>query len=344
MGCSNTKVSDSVNNKAAIPIHGAPAAAPKNSVKEAEDKQEQEKIKARAPRQRRVSVSAEADKDTSVFVPKVFPKDEEAMKRIEKSVRNNLLFGALDDAQRKMVIEAMEEKKCTEGQKIINQGEQGDYFYVVDSGVYSVTLKNVNDGKPVLHYEAGNAFGELALMYNCPRAATVTCDIGGVLWALDRNTFKHVVINSMSGKRQKYEVFLTGVDILKNLTQEERSKLADVIESLDFKDGEIIIREGEANYDKMKLYFIEEGEAVAHAKDEGGNDKIVGEMKVSDYFGEKALIQKAPRAATVSAKGKLVCAVIDVAAFERLLGPCRDIMVRRFETYEKRRSLSFAKP
>ncbi len=90
-------------------------------------------------------------------------------------------------------------------------------------------------------------------------------------------------------------------------------------------------------------------------------------IKVADYFGEKALIQKAPRAATVSAKGKLVCAVIDVAAFERLLvsaflpyiifkrtlifsftiylkGPCRDIMVRRFETYEKRRSMSFAKP
>ena len=101
---------------------------------------------------------------------------------------------------------------------------------------------------------------------------------------------------------------------------DERSKLADVVESSSFKDGEVVITEGDSQFDSMKLYFVEEGNAVAYIKDgaEGAN-KIVGEMTVSDYFGEVALIKREPRAATVIAKGDLTCAVIDIAAFERLL-------------------------
>ena len=175
-----------------------------------------EKMKARAPRVRRGSVSAEADKGgaDANFIPPVIPKSKEQSYRINKSIANNLLFSSLDDAQRKTVIDAMDERKTKEGEAIIKQGDAGDYFYVVDSGIFSVTLNGVNDGKPVLHYESGNAFGELALMYNCPRAATVTCDMEGCLWSLDRATFKQVVINSMSGKRKRYEAFLDSMKIL----------------------------------------------------------------------------------------------------------------------------------
>ena len=62
----------------------------------------------------------------------------------------------------------MFEKKYTTGDKVIVQGDVGDNFYVVDNGEFDVILKQAGD-KPVHTYQPGGNFGELALMYNCPR-------------------------------------------------------------------------------------------------------------------------------------------------------------------------------
>lgn len=42
-------------------------------------------------------------------------------------------------------------------------------------------------------YESGEAFGELALLYNAPRAATITANEDCTLWCLDRGTFSNIV-------------------------------------------------------------------------------------------------------------------------------------------------------
>ena len=57
---------------------------------------------------------------------------------------------------------------------------------MVDSGTYEVFLKQAEENKPVATYESGKSFGELALLYNSPRAATIKCKEAGVLWALER--------------------------------------------------------------------------------------------------------------------------------------------------------------
>jgi cAMP-dependent protein kinase regulator len=72
-------------------------------------------------------------------------------------------------------------------------------------------------------YEPGEAFGELALLYNAPRAATITSDGDSVLFALDRQTFNHIVKDAAIRKREKYETFLKGVELLKSMDDYERS-------------------------------------------------------------------------------------------------------------------------
>jgi cAMP-dependent protein kinase regulator len=54
-------------------------------------------------------------------------------------------------------------------------------------------------------YEQGDAFGELALLYNAPRAATITSDEECLLYELDRNTFNHIVKDAAIRKREKYD-------------------------------------------------------------------------------------------------------------------------------------------
>ena len=89
----------------------------------------------------------------------------------------------------------------------------------------------------------GEAFGELALLYNAPRAATITAKGDCHLWVLDRNTFNYYVKDAAQRKRDKYEEFLKSVPILSQMDHYERAKLCDAIKEERFNPGDYIIRE-----------------------------------------------------------------------------------------------------
>jgi len=69
----------------------------------------------------------------------------------------------------------------------------------------------------VKKYESGENFGELALLYNAPRAATIISDSDSILYGLDRETFNFIVKESAVNKRNKYEDFLNSVEILSSI-------------------------------------------------------------------------------------------------------------------------------
>lgn len=156
-------------------------------------------------------------------------------------------------------------------------------------------------------------------MYNAPRAATVTSTDDSVVWCVDRRTFRKVVIKSQIERSKKYCDFLKKVKLFENLSDEERSQLADGLMPCEFQDGEVVIMQGDDDRDVFKFYLVVEGEATVTIK-RGNKEATVAQVKVADYFGEKALIEHRPRAATVTAKGPLRLASLDYQTFERLLG------------------------
>ena len=105
-------------------------------------------------------------------------------------------------------------------------------------------------------YESGEAFGELALLYNCTRQASIKATEDCVLFALDRETFNHIVKDAAVKRRQHFENFLSKVELLETLTDYERTQIADVLKSQDFKKGDCVIREGDIG---DCFYFIETG-------------------------------------------------------------------------------------
>jgi len=149
-------------------------------------------------RGQRSSVSAEVYgvfNKKEEFKPRVIPKDEEQKKRILNKIGESFLFSSLEENEMNDVLGAFEEKKFTAGETVISQGDQGDVLYFIEEGeldCYKTFNKEEGD-KWLKLYNPGEAFGELALLYNAPRAATIKSKTDCILWALDRETFKNIV-------------------------------------------------------------------------------------------------------------------------------------------------------
>ncbi|KAF9182715.1 hypothetical protein BGZ51_004481 [Haplosporangium sp. Z 767] len=282
---------------------------------------------------RRTSVSAESMvPNHQNYVKMVIPKTDEQRRRIEVSISNNFLFKNLDEDQHEDVVNAMTEKRFKRGDNVIEQGAVGDFFYVVETGTLDVFVaKNGNPAEKVFEYGPGGSFGELALMYNGPRAATVTATSDVVLWALDRITFRRILMENTSRKRRMYEEFLETVPLLVSLEPYERHKIADALESVYFDDGQVVVKQGDQG---DNFFIIESGQAtVTKCNDEGVEFPMPG-LGPGQYFGELALLNDMPRAATVKAKGRLKCATLGKRAFVRLLGPVVEIIKRNSDNYQ----------
>ncbi|KAF9075991.1 cyclic nucleotide-binding-like protein [Rhodocollybia butyracea] len=302
---------------------------------------------------RRTSVSAESIpiEDDALYAhnsskPPYHPKTPLQLSRIRQSISTNFIFRDLDEEQETGVLNAMQEVRVGPGEEVINQGDVGEYFYVVESGMLDCYIRaepgaqaptpapNLSDenleGSPypppvathptygtlVSICPPGSSFGELALMYGHPRAATVVSRVPSLLWALDRITFRTIILKAAYRRRTMYERFLEGVGLLQGLTGEERSKIADALVSRSVEDGERIVQQGEMG---DTFFFVEEGEAVvtkrvprrraagveansnSSANDDDTEEIVVGHLIKGDYFGELSLLRLAPRAATVSA-------------------------------------------
>ncbi|GME82658.1 unnamed protein product [Ambrosiozyma monospora] len=269
---------------------------------------------------RRTSVSAEAlNPDTfsnDNWKPPVHKLTQEQLERLNASVVKNFLFSQLDEESLKTIIYALEEKRVPKGTEIIRQGDEGDYFYVVEQGIidFYVNGNKVNSSGP------GSSFGELALMYNSPRAATATAETDCILWALDRMTFRRILLEGTSKKRSMYEKFLKDVPVLKSLSSYERSKLADALNTESYQAGESVVKEGDAG---ENFYFIESGTAEVTKEGHAGALSV---LKKGDYFGELALLYDSPRQATVKATSSLKVVTLGKSGFQRLLGPAVEVL------------------
>jgi len=278
---------------------------------------------------RRGAVSAEPlhEEDAASYVKKVVPKDDATMASLAKAIAKNVLFSHLDENERSDIFDAMFPTIAEKEEVIIQQGDEGDNFYIIDQGEVDIYVS----GKKVVSLCEGGSFGELALIYGTPRAATVQAASRVKLWGIDRDSYRRILMGSTIRKRKMYEELLAKVSILENLDAWERLTVADALEAVSYEDGKDVVKQGERGDD---FFIVVSGNAtVTQSRQEGGASEEVGQLGPSDYFGEIALMLDRPRAATVTASGQLKCVKLDRARFERVLGPCADILKRNIAHY-----------
>jgi cAMP-dependent protein kinase regulator len=313
---------DEVGSQATKLLEDTSHAPPKDEESEEEGDDEIEEVEPPPPQNNRMrqSVSAEAYGDWNKkkeFTPPKHPKSEEQRGRIKTVLSKNFMFKGMGDKELAIILDAVEEVIIPESEIIIKKGDDGDFMFVIESGSLECMIDKDGAEVVVKVVEIGDAFGELALLYNAPRAASVRAKERCVCWKLDRETFNHIVKDAAAKKRDMYMDFFKQVPLLKNVDAYGLSQVADALTVEEAKQGAVVINQGEEGH---KFYIIEEGTCVA-AK----GDKEL-ELKAGDFFGELALLNNEPRAATVTATSAVKLLVLERKAFTRLLGNLQDIL------------------
>ena len=98
------------------------------------------------------------------------PKSVETLKVLSVALENHFLFHALSKVSLGTAVDFMEKVEVKAGVNIITQGDQGKHFYVLEHGAAKVIINGTDINKPL---QPGASFGELALLYEEPRSATI---------------------------------------------------------------------------------------------------------------------------------------------------------------------------
>jgi len=287
----------------------------------------------------RQSVSAEAYGDwnrKAAFVAPVYEKSSEQKERIERCLGPSFLFNSLEKQDMQTVVMAFKERQVEANTRIIEQGDDGQSMFLIEEGevnCFKTTEGEEKMEKLVKTCSAGDVFGELALLYNCPRAASVVSTGKSILWELDRETFNNIVKDAAAKKRTTYAEFLKKVPLLRNVEPYEMMTIADAVKVETIEKDIRIIQQGDVG---DKFFLVLEGECIAKKAIAAGEEETpVMTHKVGDYFGELALLGNTPRAASVYANDRHVKLLsLDRKTFKRMLGPLEDILRREAKRYD----------
>ncbi|XP_063691403.1 cGMP-dependent protein kinase 1-like isoform X5 [Bolinopsis microptera] len=267
-------------------------------------------------RQRQVAISGESVKQSDVDIDYTeYPKDADQKAIIKAGILKNDFMKNLEHAQIREIVACMKPDNRKAGEWIIKEGEPGQTLFALQEG----QLEVIKNSKVLTVMGPGRVFGELAILYNCTRTASIRALTDCKLWELDRTLFQAIMMKTGQAKQKQHLDFLKSVKLLQDVPEAKLVKIADALEEEIFKKDEYIIRQGSHG---ETFYIMVEGEVLVTAKLQ--NDSEASEIRTltaGAYFGERALLGDDKRTANIIAKSeKVSCLVVDRASFKQLIG------------------------
>jgi CRP-like cAMP-binding protein len=272
---------------------------------------------------------------------KVFhPKSAESKTAILTALTKHYLFGKLSDTDKSNIADSMSCEPYDKGEKVVTQGEVGDKCYVIEKGTLSITVKSDEDGAKTKGAKvgtvgAGDTFGELALLFDSPRAASITCQTTVTLWAVTRQIFREIVAKTATTTLSARCNFLQSVPAFLSLDPVKIAKLGSALVEETFQPGDFIINQGEIG---DKFYVLEDGDCEVVLAVEENDPVRVSTLQVGDWFGEMALLNNAPRVASVRAINVVKALSLTTQQWHTLLGTALAGMMRQTSLRERQLS------
>ncbi|XP_055920501.1 cGMP-dependent protein kinase, isozyme 2 forms cD4/T1/T3A/T3B isoform X1 [Eupeodes corollae] len=276
-------------------------------------------------RQRAQGISAEPQNESLLHVTfQKHDKDERSRELIKSAILDNDFMKNLDITQIREIVDCMYPVKYAAKSLIIKEGDVGSIVYVMEEGRVEVS----REGKYLSTLSGAKVLGELAILYNCQRTATITAITECKLWAIERQCFQTIMMRTGLIRQAEYTDFLKSVPIFKNLPEDTLIKISDVLEETYYQMGDYIVRQG-ARGDTF--FIISKGQVRVTIKQEDAQEeKFIRTLSKGDFFGEKALQGDDLRTANIicNSPDGVTCLVIDRETFNQLISNLDEIRHR----------------
>ncbi|CAD7949721.1 unnamed protein product [Amoebophrya sp. A120] len=273
----------------------------------------------------------------------LLPKTDAEKEQIKEGLRANSNLRAvmqINGEQMDALTQCAYKKSgIAKGETLIKQGELfAEKFYIVAEGTFEFSIaerpgragNEIDRSGIVGQATPGMSFGELALLYHAPRAATVTCvSEEASVWVIERQDFKHTLMQANDSKMATYMKVFDNVDLFNVLTLDEKVSLAEALTEVRYVEKDKIVVEGEhgdAFYilTEGSIDFLKGGKKVASITASPGGE--------AHWFGERALLKSATREATaVVTSASCSCLALTRTRFDHLLGPLQELMQKKID-------------
>lgn len=267
---------------------------------------------------------------------------EQAVERAASAPRGSLklpfhpLLSDLKSEDLSLVLPLMKPRVFAPGATVIKEGEEGTSLYVVVRGVAEVKKGDVR----LAYLRSGAFFGEMALLTNSPRTASVTADGPLSLLEIELTALHDLaaVNPSVAGVLADY----TRQRLLKNLMATSRlfapldpvrrEALVELFRSSLHDVGDVVLAEGAPS---EGLYVVLSG-AVRVTRKEEGDDLALAELTAGQVFGEISLIQQRAATATVTAVQKTVILRLHRDDFNERVGDFPELLAHVYRLAQQR--------
>jgi CRP-like cAMP-binding protein len=219
---------------------------------------------------------------------------------IKDAIKSNRVLGEvlqLAEAQYERIAEACHMIFIKRDTPLMKQGDRGSTLFILQDGrmdvCYTLEKDQIKGLKGEFKFNAGDSFGELGLLYDATRTATITAASDCHLWVLSRHEFQVVTRMTYASRIGEYADLLKNVPCLKSIVDQQKiDMIAGVVEEVSFLETEDVCTEGQ---DDGLLFVVFDGECACY---KGG--ELIQTLKKGDWIGEDQLMNDTVQSMTVT--------------------------------------------
>lgn len=267
---------------------------------------------------------------------------EEAMEALPDEARSGTLpriplFSDLPEDAFIALFDRCPLRRFEPGQEVISQGTVGTAFYVICAGAVRVRREDQGRVRELATLEEGAFFGEMALLSDAPRSASVEASgedtqlLEISAQVLAELSGKHPTVATALKKfcRQRLlQNLMNASPLFEPFSRSDRRTLVERFRAREVKPGDVVIRAGQRS---DGMYLVLTGEILVEV-----DGRRVAALKEGDLFGEMSLLTKSPATANCVASRHTSLLRLPREDFDQLISSHPQILVLVSELTDER--------